>query len=234
MSTERARQEWRARVRAEYHSAAITAQLVHWMIVCGLPPELIRTGQRVVSDELDHARLSHDVVCAIGDDEAPEPVDLGAMCPTTSPLGIGASLLEGVLRSLCVGETLAVPLFAAMRDQATHPVARAALERIVADEAVHSRFGWDVLDALIALDPQGSCSHGATLMPGIAAEVRRSYVDLPPHAPLTPGEAALGMLSGEAYAAITLHSLRDTIGPRLARRGMADLGGAVGLAVRTR
>jgi hypothetical protein len=220
MSTTRASLEWRARVRAEYHSAAITAQLVQWMIVCGLPDELLRTGLRVVHDELDHARLSHEVVCAIGDDAAPEPVDLAAMCPPTSALGIGASLIDGVLRNLCVGETLAVPLFAAMRDRATVPAARAALERIVRDEAVHSQLGWDALDALIALDALGTRQHGSALVPILEAEVRRSYVDLPAHTPLTEAERALGMLEGREYAAIVERSLRDTIRPRLARRGL--------------
>ena len=39
--------------QAEARLAAITAQLVQWMIVCGLPDELLRTGLRVVHDELD-------------------------------------------------------------------------------------------------------------------------------------------------------------------------------------
>ena len=46
--------EWANRVRAEYTSAALAAQALHWGIQCGLPDGLLRTAIRIVGDELDH------------------------------------------------------------------------------------------------------------------------------------------------------------------------------------
>ena len=54
-TTPRLLAEWRNRVAADVYSAAITAQVVHWMIQVGLPGELISLGLRIVQDELDHA-----------------------------------------------------------------------------------------------------------------------------------------------------------------------------------
>lgn len=218
--SQRARAEWRARTVAEYHSAAITAQLVQWMIQVGLDPEVVRTGLRVVSDELAHAELSWAVVQALGDDGSPDAPSLAAMTLQT-PAGMGAALIDGVLRTLCYGETLAVPLFARMRKGATLPAARTALDRIVADEAVHSRFGWDALDGLLALDRDGTLAYGNGLLAGIEDGVRASYVELPDHAALTDVEREAGLIAGEEYAAIVTRSLAETVRPRLARRGFA-------------
>lgn len=220
MPTARARLEWRARVRAEYGSAAVTAQVVQWAIACGLPDPVLRTGLRVVSDELDHADLAHGVAVAIGAHDQPEPVGVEDLCPPVSALGLGASLLDAVLRSFCLGETLAVPLFAAMRQGTEHPVARAALDRILRDEAVHRAFAWDALDALIELDGDGVRARAMQELPAMIGGFQRAYVDLPEHDPITDDERAVGLLSGAEYARITARALRDDILPRFAQRGI--------------
>src|SRR5262245_42548692 len=69
--SDRVRQEWRARVAAEYTSAAITQQLVLWLIQAGAPPDLIEAGLVIVNDELVHSRLSHDVYVKAGGTEPP-------------------------------------------------------------------------------------------------------------------------------------------------------------------
>jgi hypothetical protein len=48
-------------------------------------------------------------------------------------------------REGCVGETLSVGLAAAQLRDATDPAVRAALARIVGDEARHAELAWDVL-----------------------------------------------------------------------------------------
>lgn len=220
MSAARAIAEWRARVRAEYASAAVTAQVVHWGIVCGLPEPLLKTGLRVVGDELDHARLSHEVVVALGGEPTGEGVAFEAMVLPVPAEGLGAALIDAVLRSFCLGETLAVPLFAAMRADARHPVARAALDRVLRDEAAHRAFGWDALDALLELDAGGVRSRSAAVLPGMLDEVRRAYVEVPAHPPLTGEEREAGLISGDTYAAVATATLREELAPRFARRGI--------------
>ena len=77
--TPRLLREWENRVRAEYASAAAFAQITHLAVVCGIPPELVRVGTRIVNDELDHASLSHDALVALGGGGAPTALDVGAL-----------------------------------------------------------------------------------------------------------------------------------------------------------
>src|SRR6476620_2824834 len=67
MTSHAVREEWRARIAAEYTSAAITQHLVLWLIPAGAPPELIPAGLVIVGDALVHARMSFDVYAAARD-----------------------------------------------------------------------------------------------------------------------------------------------------------------------
>jgi hypothetical protein len=64
----------------------------------------------------------------------------------------GLSTLENVclhgVRVFCLGETVAVRLFKRLRDGTTQPVARVALDRVLADEVRHRDFGWLLLEWL--------------------------------------------------------------------------------------
>ena len=62
----RARDEWERRIEAEYRSAAITQNLVLWLIQMGASPDLVHDGLRIVTDEMAHAELSHAVFVAAG------------------------------------------------------------------------------------------------------------------------------------------------------------------------
>jgi hypothetical protein len=215
--TPRVHDEWARRVAAEYGSAAIAAQVLTWSIQAGLPPGLLHTAARIVRDELDHAAIAHGCLSDLGG--ADTPIDLVPEQLTVPHRdGLLADLTRAVVRNFCIGETLAVPYFAAMRKGCTHPEAAAALERILADEAVHRAFGWDALDALLALDP--------TIAPFVAAalpELRSSFAGYaaPPDAPqLTTEERGCGLIDHADYAALFAQVWADDIAPRFARRGI--------------
>lgn len=219
MST-RLLQEWGNRVRAEYGSAGLAAQATHWMIRCAFPEELVQVGLRVVSDELEHARLSHAVVVAMGGDSGPMHLDIQATAAPEAPEGVLASLVDTVLRNFCLGETFAVPLFQAMRATTTQPVAREALDRILRDEAVHRAFGWDALDVLLEIDGAGVRHRIQQRLPSSLSWFAHAYAGALDHAPLTEEEAACGLLAGRDYAAIHDRCLAEQILPRFERRGI--------------
>ena len=74
-------------------------------------------------------------------------------CELTIGSGAGRDgLVDAVVASFCLGETFAVPLFNAMREHTTFPLAKRVLERVLRDEAIHRQFGWDALDALLEID----------------------------------------------------------------------------------
>lgn len=219
--TDRVRLEWRNRVVAEYTSAAVTARVLHLAIVCGLDRDLLDTAGRIVRDELDHAALCDEARVAFGDADAPLQLDIGRLQPPPHPDGPLADLLHHVLRSFCLGETFAVPLFAAMREHTTHPHALPVLTRVLKDEAVHRAFGWEALDALRAVDPDGVASRVRDWLPGFVEGYRRAYRDVPATTPLSDDELACGLLSLADYARIHDETLERVIGPRLRDRGLA-------------
>lgn len=217
--SERVCQEWHNRVVAEYRSAALTAEVLHGLIAVGADERLIAACQRIVSDELLHSRLSAECLEAYRQGYEPPPVELGSMATPVLPQGLFATLVVRVVRNFCLGETFAVPLFAAMRAHTTEPMARAALDQILKDEAMHRAFGWDVLDELIALDPQVR-EMVAGLLPGWIEEFRASYGTLRAVPLLSEGEKACGLLDIPEYVRIYQEALEHDILPRFARRNI--------------
>lgn len=221
MPTPRARLEWARRVQAEYRSAATTARVLHWMIQCGLPRPLVDRAQRIVADELDHAELSHACLVALGGDTAAVELDVGELEPPAAATGPLASLVDTVLHAFCLGETFAVPLFAAMRPHTTHPTAAAALRRILQDEATHRAFGWDTLDVLLQMDAAGVRARVEAQLPRALRAFAQAYGEVPDGPTLEPAERAAGLLDPAAYRAAHRQALSEDIGPRLARRGIS-------------
>lgn len=214
--------EWRNRVAAEYRSAALTAELVHWMIQAGFPDALLDTGLRIVRDELDHARLSHACLEALaGEEEDPVPLDIARLRHPPSSEGLLARLVDGVGRSFCLGETFAVPLFDAMRRHTTHPAAQPVLARVLQDEAVHRAFGWEALDVLLDLDGPGVRGRLEARLPAWLQGFEAAYASQRAAPPLSPAERAMGLLDGADYAEVHDRCLREDIVPRFARRGVS-------------
>lgn len=215
--TPRVHAEWARRVAAEYTSAGVAAQVLAWGIAAGLPAPLLHTATRIVRDELDHAELSHGCLVALGGADA--PVDLRPERLVVRPAeGLLPDLARLVVRDFCLGETLAVPLFAEMRRRAAVFAASRVLDRILADEAVHRAFGWEALDALLALDPALAAWVTARL-----PELRASFAGYqdPPGAPeLTDAERGCGLLDNAEYGAIFAQAWAEDIAPRFARRGI--------------
>ena len=216
--TPRVRTEWSQRVAAEYRSAALTAQVLHWSIQAGLPEGLLHTALRVVRDELDHAALSFECLQSLGGEDEPVPLDATAMAaPGTA--GVLGGLVDSVVVNYCLGETFAVPLFDAMRRGTTHPAAAAVLTRVLRDEAIHRQFGWDLLDELLARVP-GVDVRVATLLPTALDAFARAYAPAEDGPDLLPDERACGLLAHADYRAIHERAVAEDVLPRFAKRGI--------------
>ncbi len=211
--------EWSNRVAAEYTSATYAAQALHRAIQVGLPDELHRTALRIVGDELDHARLSHDCLTALGGADEPIPLELNALA-LPSPEGPLAALVDNVVRNFCLGETFAVPLFDAMRRTATHPAVQPALTRILRDEAVHRAFGWSALDALLQVDEAGVRERIIHQLPGWLEGFRKAYATMPDINTLTADELAMGLIPLSTYAEVHDQTVAQDIRVRFAERGI--------------
>ena len=210
--------EWRNRVRAEYKSAATTAQVVHWMIQVGAPEALLHVALRIVRDELDHAKLSHEALLVLGGEARPTGFEAADLALSPSDDGILASLLDVIVQCFCLGETFAVPLFSEMRQKASHPAVLPMLTRVLQDEAVHRAFGWNTLDYLLELEPAGVRQRISQRLPQWIGEYQSAYAHSPDHRELTAQERAAGLLCGAEYARIFHETVRHTVGPWFQQR----------------
>lgn len=206
--------EWARRVVAEYRSAASTADLVTWLIEVGADPDLIRDALRIVGDELTHAELSAGVLAAAGG-AVTEPVARETLrLHRTEPIEL--AMVRVCVEAFCIGETVAVPLFRRMLAGASVPLARSALRRIVADEARHRRFGWDLLD-WCKQAPSCSAAVSKVLsneLPAMLARVGRAYGE--GRAEDVPAEwRAWGLIAPREYALDLRTAQTRWWGPRL-------------------
>jgi hypothetical protein len=221
--TPRVREEWRARIAAEYTSAAITQHLVLWLIQAGAPPDLIDAGLAIVADELAHSRLSHEVYEAAGG-AAPPALERDALGLRCTEDVLEHDLLRACVRVFCLGETVAVPLFGHLREHCTEPAARAALDRILRDEVRHRDFGWDLLDWLIAIDDETPARVTAAL-PRMLAELEVSYgaandAVAADDGAMSDAERAWGLAPPREYAEILARTVERDFAPRFAARGI--------------
>ncbi len=217
--------EWRARIAAEYASAAVTQNYVLWLIQAGAPPDLIEAGLVIVSDEMAHSRLSHDVYVAAGGSEPPA-IDQSQLGLSRRHERIHEDLLDAALRIFCLGETVAVPLFKHLRGCCTEPVARAALDRILLDEVRHRDFGWDVLDWLLVA-PLGSevPALAARALPEMFSTLEATYglgnaTVAGDDGALEPIERAWGLAPPRDYADILARTKDREWRPRFSARGI--------------
>ncbi len=209
---------WASRVRAEHRSAAATADLLQRMITAGAPDDLLRVALRIVGDELDHAQLCHKTLVGLGGDGDAVEVEPTLRRGPASLEELLPSILRTVLKVFCFGETLAVPFFAEMRKNARGP-ARPTLDRIVRDEAVHSKFGWDSLDWLLELGGEDLRPAIGAMLPELVQHFEGVYAQRVAE-DLSPAELRAGLLSASRYRKLCWRTVNATILPRMKARGI--------------
>jgi len=218
--SDRVRAEWRARIAAEYTSAAVTQHLTLWLIQAGAPPDLIDAGLTIVADELAHSRLSHEVYTAAGGNQPPA-IDRDALALARTSERLDHDILRVAVRVFCLGETVAVPLFKHMRERCTVAIARDALDRILRDEVRHRDFGWDLLDWLDQPELV------APQLPAMLAELVATYgtgnpaVSDDTDGQITDDDRAWGLAPPRDYAHILARAIDKDFRPRFAARNIA-------------
>lgn len=198
------RYAWAGRVEAEYRSAAHTQELTLWLLQIGASPDLVRDGLRIVEDELTHAELARDVFSASGGEALPV-LDRASLTLGRAHVELELDVCAAVVRYFCLGETVAVRLFAHLRRGATVRVAKVAFDRILEDEVRHREFGWTSLAWLL------SGAHAEALralidarLGGWVQELERSYGDDLDRGiqRVTDDERAWGVAPWQEYASI--------------------------------
>jgi hypothetical protein len=215
----RVRGEWSRRIEAEYTSAAHTHHITLWFIQLAFPRELIDDGLRIVADELDHAKLSADVLLELGGAEPPA-LNMDRLALPRHHDQLAEDALLATVELFCLGETVAVPLFKELRAECSVPVARAALDRILRDEVRHRAFGWDCLEYLLGSFPEYSARLEAVL-PQLFSNILRLYGNVPrDEVTVEPEERLWGLMPRSLYRSILLEVARTEYLPRFAEVGV--------------
>ena len=225
VASQRVREEWRRRVVAEYTSAAIAQEISLWLTQIGASPDLVKRGLRVARDELAHAALSRRVVVAAGGDPS-VAIDRAALALRRTP---GAPLeldaARAVVSVLCLGETVAVRLFAEIRRGATVAPARAALDRILRDEVRHRDLGWLALGWLLSTPWRAPIVEllGVEL-PAMFASLLAGYAPLDVASIDIPrADRAWGLIAPARYGVVVMRSVERDHLSRFAALGVDAL-----------
>ncbi len=220
----RVRAEWLRRVEAEYRSAAVTHHLVLWLLQLGVSPDLVRQGLRIVNDEIDHAELAHEIFVAAGGAGGPT-LARETLC-NADPAGEALELAAArvCVESFCLGETVAVRLFKALRERCDVPVARRVLDRVLEDEVRHRAFGWLLLESLLEA-PYGPAVRALVVneLPRMLASKARAYASPAAwagDAHLGDTELRWGLMPARRYAEILEKTIATDYRRRFARVGI--------------
>lgn len=215
--------EWLRRVEAEYGSATLTHHLTLWLLQLTAPFELVRMGLAIVEDELAHAELSQAVHVAAGGSAVArlQRDRLGLRLQPGEPLELAVARVG--LDSFCLGETVAVRLFARLRQPCTEPVALSALDRILRDEVRHRDFGWTLLEWLLSTPASASVEAlAAAELPHMFERLRGNYAfaSLGQASPRDELAQRWGLMPGCDYAQALLETYERDYRPRFAELGI--------------
>ena len=218
-ASERVQNEWRSRVIAEYHSAAITAQLLHWCIQCGVSAELLDKCQQIIKEELEHAEKSREIYLLSGGKQDQIVIDYTKLSYSfASELPNPFRALAMSAQIFCCGETTAVPLFRALADFAVVPQAKSLLEQILIDEAGHQFFGWALLDELLLLLGADAKAWLRNHIQQFTSSTIHAYSSTDQFC--SSEDRAWGLMSGAEYQSIVIECVQSTIIPRFRSRGL--------------
>ncbi|MFT3767751.1 MAG: ferritin-like domain-containing protein [Minicystis sp.] len=131
---------FRRQALLEHASIASFARASLALMAAGAPPDLVAGAHHAALDEVEHARLCFALASAYsGAPEGP------GRFPVTGSLAVNgdlAQLAADTARDGCIEETISTIEAAEALAGAVDPAVRAALERIVEDEARHAELAW--------------------------------------------------------------------------------------------
>jgi hypothetical protein len=209
----RIQQYWFNQAIAEYTSSARTVELCHWMQCSAISPDLIRDAIRISDDEMVHAQMCYDIAIKVGCTQT-LPLETMQLSLQREFEPLIKSLLLVIVQSYCFGETVAVPLFSAMRHSSSNAQVLEVFDRVLEDEPRHAKFGW--LTLAWCYENIGEVKTWLPeIVPIALSRIRSAYNHHPPFdPPLTSAELAWGLFPRERYGEI----LEKTINTKFSKR----------------
>lgn len=143
---------WQQMTLNEYRSQVGFTTVLHAMTQLGLPRDALQTMERLTRDEVVHVELCRRMVTGLGgDDLIPGTPQWVSLLPELEPF---EQVVEFIITSLCIGETLSCALLGAAGKVATDAMAKTVLTRMTADESIHGQSGFHFLAVLLQALPK--------------------------------------------------------------------------------
>ena len=143
---ERGRRAWLLRTMDEYRSMVGFSEMTHIAAAMHAPIDVVACSSRVVRDEVRHVEICSTLMDRLG---GQKEVNAKPNYVRTNPKHqYRVRAMQLAIGSCCIGETISVIMLAGVREQASDPVAHAALTQMLKDESFHSRFGWLWLESM--------------------------------------------------------------------------------------
>jgi hypothetical protein len=138
---EAARETWTRSSLTEYRAVAGFSEVLRALCEAKAPIDVIGMASNFVADEVVHVELASRMAMELGGGY-PMHVDLDHLFGRADPsLTALQRANEMVLRVSCVAEAFSGKMTVKSLHEETHPLTRAVLERIIADESLHFRLG---------------------------------------------------------------------------------------------
>ena len=219
---------WAERAESELGAGAVFAAVASGLFTASMPVEIVWLASRAVCDELRHAEICRHVAARYS---GVVPARRPAIAPARpAPRPSGAPALDAGAHAIlngAINETIGSAFLSACLEEATAPLARAALRELLTDETDHARLGW----AVLAASPEGGETRRVVTrrlpeMVTLARSVWRARAaELPAELP-----RGHGCLPGPAVAELVDEALRALVLPGFAHVGIDPTAAAAALA----
>ena len=214
-----ARKAWTGAAYQEYRTAIACTLTSRALLEARAPLDLIATASRFPLDEMVHVELCARMAeeCGGGTEIRYDPSAVALDADRAlHPL---LRLCELAVRFFCVGEAISIPLLRATWHNASHPLPKAVLGRIVKDEAAHGVFGFTVLDWALERLSDSDKQHLGRMGDLAIDFLEQQWLELARRPRGAPHEGdVLGWMQTEPYLAAAHAALkRDVMQPLLAR-----------------
>lgn len=210
---------WRGRMVNEYGSSFVFDGLAAQLEALGWASDAAE-ARTFAAEEREHGALCGAVVEAAGG-EALATALPGPQLPAHADTSPRVAALRNLLAICCLAETVAVALIGAERLEMPEGPLRRLLERILADEVGHARFGWRLLAREApTLDPDEREAL-ARYLPTALAHLEAHELRHIPVATRWPAEGAqYGLCDGGDARALCLDTIEQVIVPGLEAHGL--------------
>jgi hypothetical protein len=161
---------WAFRVVDEHRSAVRFTEVLRCLLEMDAPYPALAAMQRLIGDELRHARLCARFASRFGPIEKLR-IELDGLGWPGDPRPPAERALEIIVRELVIGEGESIACLKAYRRAATDPAAQRVLDVLLTDEARHYATGQHLEALMLERWPELRPFHAA-LEPVLSSDVR--------------------------------------------------------------